>query len=45
MDAGDSEKLQEIFGSGEAAVIFPVGKIKWADRGITIGDWQVGPFF
>ena len=45
MDAGDSEKLQEVFGSGTAAVISPVGKIKWADREITIGDVQVGPFF
>ncbi len=43
MDAGDSGKLQEIFGSGTAAVISPVGKIKWADKEITIGDGQVGP--
>jgi len=43
MDAGDSEKLQEVFGSGTAAVISPVGKIKWADKEITIGDGQVGP--
>ena len=43
MDAGDSEKLQEVFGSGTAAVISPVGKIKWTDKEITIGDGQVGP--
>jgi branched-chain amino acid aminotransferase len=43
MDAGDSGKLQEVFGSGTAAVISSVGKIKWADKEITIGDGQVGP--
>jgi len=43
MDAGDSGKLQEVFGSGTAAVISPVEKIKWADKEITIGDGQVGP--
>ena len=43
MDAGDSGKLQEVFGSGTAAVISPVGKIKWADKEITIGSGQVGP--
>jgi branched-chain amino acid aminotransferase len=42
MDAGDSGKLQEAFGSGTAAVISPVGKIKWADKEITIGDGKVG---
>ena len=42
MDAGDSGKLQEVFGSGTAAVISPVGKIKWADKEITIGDGKVG---
>ena len=43
MDAGDSGKLQEVFGSGTAAVISPVGKIKWTDKEITIGDGKVGP--
>jgi len=42
MDAGDSGKLQEVFGSGTAAVISAVGKIKWADKEITIGDGKVG---
>ena len=35
--------IQEVFGSGTAAVISPVGKIKWTDKEITIGDGQVGP--
>ena len=43
MDAGDSGKLQEVFGSGTAAVISPVGKIKWAEKEITIGSEQIGP--
>jgi branched-chain amino acid aminotransferase len=43
MSSGDSGKLQEVFGSGTAAVISPIGKIKWADKEITIGNGQVGP--
>jgi branched-chain amino acid aminotransferase len=43
MQAEKSGKLQEVFGSGTAAVISPVGKIKWVDKEITIGDGQVGP--
>ena len=36
-------KLAEIFGSGTAAVISPVGELKYDDRVITIGQGQVGP--
>lgn len=36
-------KLQEVFGSGTAAVISPVGHIKYDGREITIGDGGVGP--
>ena len=43
MQAEESGKLQEVFGSGTAAVISPVGKIKWADKEIPIGNGQVGP--
>jgi len=43
MKAEVSSRLQEVFGSGTAAVISPVGKIKWADKEITIGNGQVGP--
>jgi branched-chain amino acid aminotransferase len=35
--------LQECFGSGTAAVISPVGELKYGDRVIRIGDGQVGP--
>lgn len=35
--------LTEIFGSGTAAVISPVGELKYEDTVITIGDGTVGP--
>jgi len=37
-------ELKEIFGSGTAAVISPVGKIKFKGKEITVGDGSVGPF-
>ena len=43
IDAHDSGKLQEIFGSGTAAVISPVGEMKYGDRVINIGGGKVGP--
>ena len=43
MAAHGSGKLTEIFGSGTAAVISPVGELKYADKIITVGDGQVGP--
>jgi branched-chain amino acid aminotransferase len=36
-------ELKEVFGSGTAAVISPVGTIKFAGKEITIGDGNVGP--
>lgn len=36
--------LKEVFGSGTAAVISPVGKIKYNGREILIGDGGVGPY-
>ena len=39
-DAGD---LKEIFGSGTAAVVSPVGELKYGDRVLTVGDGGVGP--
>jgi branched-chain amino acid aminotransferase len=36
-------QLREVFGSGTAAVISPVGMIKYDGREITIGDGGVGP--
>jgi branched-chain amino acid aminotransferase len=43
LDAHSSGKLQEIFGSGTAAVISPVGEIKYGDTVITVGSGKVGP--
>lgn len=41
-DAHNTGKLQEVFGSGTAAVISPVGIIKYNDREITIGNGNAG---
>ena len=36
-------KLEEVFGTGTAAVISPVGKLRYKDDVMTIGDGQTGP--
>ncbi len=43
MNAHGSGKLEEIFGSGTAAVISPVGEIKYGDKVMTVGNGRVGP--
>lgn len=43
MNAHSAGGLQEIFGSGTAAVISPVGELKYGDTLITVGDGTVGP--
>jgi branched-chain amino acid aminotransferase len=43
IDAHTSGQLKEIFGSGTAAVISPVGELKYEETVITVGDGQVGP--
>jgi branched-chain amino acid aminotransferase len=43
IDAHGAGKLSEIFGSGTAAVISPVGEIKYGDRVYAVGDGGVGP--
>lgn len=40
--ASESGKLKEIFGTGTAAVISPVGEIAWGDRKITPESPEVG---
>ena len=42
VDVHASGKLDEIFGSGTAAVISPVGEIKYGDTVITVSDGKVG---
>jgi branched-chain amino acid aminotransferase len=42
-EAHAAGRLKEVFGSGTAAVISPVGQIKHGDQVITINDNQTGP--
>ncbi len=42
-DAYKAGNLKEIFGSGTAAVISPVGELKYDEKLIHIGDGKVGP--
>jgi len=42
-DAHQSGALTEIFGSGTAAVISPVGELKYEEQVITIGQGSAGP--
>lgn len=42
IDAHTSGKLQEAFGSGTAAVISPVGEIKYKDKVLKVGNGGVG---
>jgi len=44
MQAHAAGSLKEVFGAGTAAVISPVGQIKYNDQVITINDNQTGPF-
>lgn len=37
-------RLQEVFGSGTAAVISPVGEIRYKDKTMRVGDGGVGPW-
>ena len=41
--AYDAGKLDEVFGTGTAAVISPVGTLKWGDKVMTINNNQIGP--
>jgi branched-chain amino acid aminotransferase len=43
MQAHADGKLQEVFGSGTAAVISPVGEIKYGEQVISISGGEVGP--
>ncbi|MBQ1959644.1 MAG: branched chain amino acid aminotransferase, partial [Firmicutes bacterium] len=41
-DAYKAGKLQEVFGSGTAAVISPVGHLKYGDLVMEINDNKIG---
>lgn len=43
LEAHQTGTLTEVFGSGTAAVISPVGELKYEDKIILIGDGKVGP--
>ena len=42
LQAAETGTLQEVFGSGTAAVISPVGQIKYGERVVSVGDGKVG---
>lgn len=41
-EAGNQGKLEEVFGTGTAAVISPVGRLVWGERTIQVGDGNMG---
>ena len=41
-DAHKNGKLEEVFGTGTAAVISPVGKLRWKDDVMVINDDKIG---
>ena len=43
LEAQKNGKLEEVFGTGTAAVISPVGKLRYKDEIMTIGDGGIGP--
>ncbi len=43
LQAQKDGKLEECFGSGTAAVISPVGKLRYKDEVMTIGGGKIGP--
>ncbi|MDL2328537.1 branched-chain amino acid aminotransferase [Desulfosarcina sp. OttesenSCG-928-A07] len=43
LKAHASGQLQEVFGTGTAAVISPVGELKYGDQILAISDGKVGP--
>ena len=42
LEAQKTGKLEEVFGTGTAAVISPVGKLRYKDDVMTIGDGSIG---
>jgi len=41
--AYDECRLNEAFGSGTAAVISPIGELRWGDKVMKLSDGQIGP--
>ena len=42
-EAYESGKLNEIFGTGTAAVISPVGELIWEDKHMVVNGGEIGP--
>ncbi len=42
-DAAKQGHLKEAFGTGTAAVISPIGHLKWGDDVMVINDGKIGP--
>ena len=42
MDAAHAGKLEEVFGTGTAAVVSPVGKLYYEDDEVTVNDGNIG---
>ncbi len=42
-DAAKAGRLKEAFGTGTAAVISPIGELKWGDHKMIINNGQIGP--
>ncbi len=43
VQAGQEGRLEEVFGTGTAAVISPVGELRYKDTVLTINNFQTGP--
>ena len=43
LEAQKNGALEEVFGTGTAAVISPVGKLRYCNDVMTIGDGETGP--
>ena len=41
--AADEGRLNEAFGTGTAAVISPIGELKWGDKVMPINNGEIGP--
>ena len=41
--AADEGKLKEAFGTGTAAVVSPIGELKWGDKVMSINNGEIGP--
>ncbi|MCI7731534.1 MAG: aminotransferase class IV, partial [Solobacterium sp.] len=43
MKAGHDGTLEEVFGTGTAAVVTPVKELTWKNDSVNIGDGNIGP--